>query len=189
MRYLRGRLTFSNVVALIALFVSLGGGVYAASKINGKEIKKTSIAGKKLKPDTLTGKQIKESSLGTVPSADSAGTATSADSAKSAQDAQTLAGSGPGAFVSSGDIKRIRFDVTTDSTTPTRGAVLQLGPLTDESFVPQERVSPHGFDLGRREPDGTSDTPSTTRAATTIPRSLAAVDLVPRRLTCCRTLA
>ncbi len=98
MQNIKRRLTFANVVALLALFISLGGSVYAASKINGKQIKKTSIAGKKLKPDTLTGTQINESTLGSVPNAEhasSADTATTAGSAQTAGDAQTLAGSGP----------------------------------------------------------------------------------------------
>jgi hypothetical protein len=60
---LRRVFTFANVVAILALMVSLSGGVYAAAKINGKDIENQSIAGKKLKNDTLTGKQIKESAL------------------------------------------------------------------------------------------------------------------------------
>jgi hypothetical protein len=62
----------TTVIACLALFLALGGGVYAAakgSKISGNKIKKSSIAGNRLKKDTLTGKQIKESTLGTVPSA------------------------------------------------------------------------------------------------------------------------
>ena len=62
----------SILIACLALFLALGGGVYAAaksSKISGSKIKKSSIAGNRLKKDTLTGKQIKESTLGTVPSA------------------------------------------------------------------------------------------------------------------------
>jgi hypothetical protein len=60
------------LLSLIALLVGLGGTVYAASKINGKTIKKASIPGNRLKKNTLTGKQIGESSLGTVPNANHA---------------------------------------------------------------------------------------------------------------------
>ena len=90
----------STVVALLALFVALGGTGYAAVKINGKSIKAGTITGNKLrsktltgtkvknktvtgnrfKGNTLTGRQIKESALGAVPRADlatSAGTASS----------------------------------------------------------------------------------------------------------------
>ena len=61
------------IIACLALFLALGGSVYAASKgskkISGNKIKKSSIAGNRLKKDTLTGKQINEATLGTVPSA------------------------------------------------------------------------------------------------------------------------
>lgn len=56
-------LTFSNVIALLALFVALGGSVYAASKINGKQIKPKSIPANRIKPGSLTGTQIKAGSL------------------------------------------------------------------------------------------------------------------------------
>jgi hypothetical protein len=67
-------LTFSNVVACLALFIALGGSVYAANKISGKQIKKSSLPGNRIKPKTiqpnrlkpksLTGKQVKANSLG-----------------------------------------------------------------------------------------------------------------------------
>ncbi len=138
---MRRHVTFANVIALLALFISLSGGVYAASKINGAKIKKTSIAGDRLKPDTLTGTQVDESSLGTVPTAQSANSATTAESAKTADSAktaetaataasaQTLAGSAPGAFVSSSDVRRLRWDLTSSSGTPVTEPVLELGPL------------------------------------------------------------
>jgi hypothetical protein len=66
-------LTFSNVIACLALFVALGGSVYAANKISGKQIKKSSLPGNRIKPKTvpanrikpnaLTGKQINEKTL------------------------------------------------------------------------------------------------------------------------------
>jgi len=96
------------VVASLALFVALGGTVYAAkkAKINGKAVKVKSLPGNRvklrsipanrLKPDVLqaalqqtgpiTGAEIDELSLGQVPNAAHAETA---DTAKSAQDAQT----------------------------------------------------------------------------------------------------
>jgi hypothetical protein len=68
----------SMAIALLALFVALGGTGYAAVKINGKNIKNKTISGKKVKKNTLTGTQIRESKLGKVPKAkvaDSAATA------------------------------------------------------------------------------------------------------------------
>jgi hypothetical protein len=170
MRNLQSRLTFSNVVALLALFISLGAGAYAASKINGKQIKKSSIAGKKLKPDTLTGKQINESTLGSVSNAqhaDVADSATTAGSAQTAADAQTLAGTGPAGFVASGDIKRIRFDVTTQSNTPTQQTLLELGPLKltascdfAQMFVSASTTATQaGWDVGYVGYDSIADEP------------------------------
>ncbi len=69
------------VISVIALFVALGGTVYAAGKINGKTIKVKSLPGNRIKPNTVTGSQVKESSLSQVPSAANAGTAARADSA------------------------------------------------------------------------------------------------------------
>jgi hypothetical protein len=57
------------VVALVALFVALGGTGYAAVQINGKNLKGRSVAGVKLKRNTLTGVEIRESRLGAVPNA------------------------------------------------------------------------------------------------------------------------
>lgn len=96
-------------VSVLALFIALGGTVYAAKKarINGKAVKVKSLPGNRLKlrsipanrlkPGVLktagldqkaliTGAEIDELSLGQVPNAAHAETA---DSAKSATDAQT----------------------------------------------------------------------------------------------------
>jgi hypothetical protein len=97
------------VVAGLALFVALGGTVYAAKKarIDGKAVKVKSLPGNRLKPHTIaanrlkpgvlksvlaaqsspiTGAEIDELTLGQVPEA---AHASSADTAQSATDAQT----------------------------------------------------------------------------------------------------
>ncbi len=115
------------VVALIALFVAIGGVSWAAATIgtndiqNGavtakklhkksvtrKKIKKNAVNGKKVKDDSLTGNDIDESTLYTVPSADhatSSDTATNADHATStdtATNADNLDGQDSTAFLSS----------------------------------------------------------------------------------------
>jgi hypothetical protein len=63
-RLIQSRPSPAMVVALIALFVALGGSGYAAVKI-----KNGSLPGKKLKRNSVTGKQVKESTLATVPRA------------------------------------------------------------------------------------------------------------------------
>jgi hypothetical protein len=56
-------------LALLALFIALGGTSYAAVKISGSQIENRSISGKKLKRGTLGRVPIKESRLGKVPRA------------------------------------------------------------------------------------------------------------------------
>lgn len=55
--------SFSNIVACLALFIALGGSVYAAGKISGTQIKASSLPGNRIKAKSLTGKQIKPGSL------------------------------------------------------------------------------------------------------------------------------
>lgn len=95
-------------IAAVALFVALGGSVYAAqkAKLNGRAIKVKSLPGNRLKPGSvaasrlapgllsaldrhsgpITGAEINELSLGQVPNAAHAETA---DTAQSAVDAET----------------------------------------------------------------------------------------------------
>ncbi|HSS05166.1 MAG TPA: hypothetical protein VLK89_08280 [Solirubrobacterales bacterium] len=56
---IRKVLTFSNVVACLALFLALGGTVYAAGKISGKQVKAGSLPGNRIKPKTITANRIK----------------------------------------------------------------------------------------------------------------------------------
>ena len=91
----------SMLVALLALFVALGGSSYAALKITSSNIKNgtikgldihsSTITGSKLKKNTLTGTQINESRLGTVPSATSATNAVNATNATNAGSAANAA--------------------------------------------------------------------------------------------------
>jgi hypothetical protein len=63
MARVRRLLTFSNVIACLALFVALGGSVYAAGKISGKQIKRSSLPGNRIKPKTIQPNRIKPKSL------------------------------------------------------------------------------------------------------------------------------
>lgn len=91
---MRPRLTYSNVVSTLCLFLLLGGGAaYAAghlgkNSVGSKQLKKNAVTTAKIKSEavtaakvktgTLTGKQVDASTLGTVPSA---GHATNSDTA------------------------------------------------------------------------------------------------------------
>jgi hypothetical protein len=66
---LRRHATFSNVIALLALFFALGGTVYAAGKLSGKTIKPNSIPANRVKKNSLTGTQLKETAIKGVASA------------------------------------------------------------------------------------------------------------------------
>ena len=86
----RGRGMFANVIAMVALFVALGGTVYASTSINGSDINKHSIPGNRLKDNTVTGAQINLSKLGKVPSAATADSATNATNATNAASANAV---------------------------------------------------------------------------------------------------
>jgi hypothetical protein len=98
----RRRLTYSNVMASVAVFVSLGGGAYAATAIpsnsvdsaaikNGavtsRKLAAGSVTAAKIAPGSLTGAQINTTDLGTVPDAAHANVADSATNAATAADA------------------------------------------------------------------------------------------------------
>jgi hypothetical protein len=55
---LRSRLTFSNVVAVAALFIALGGSAYAAT-----QLRKNSVGTTQLKNGAVTGSKVKANSL------------------------------------------------------------------------------------------------------------------------------
>jgi hypothetical protein len=96
----RRLLSFSNVIACLALFVALGGTVYAAGKINGKQIKRSSLPGNRIKPKTIQPNRIKPKSL--------TGRQIKADSLTGAQiDEKTLIG------VSAAALADVRYQATT----------------------------------------------------------------------------
>jgi hypothetical protein len=55
---MRSKLTFANVMSVIAVFIVLGGSAYAAKKINGSQLKNNSVAGKKLKTNSVTANKL-----------------------------------------------------------------------------------------------------------------------------------
>jgi hypothetical protein len=92
MRKVRGKLSFSNVVALLALFIALGGSAYAASQlpknsVGTKQLKDGAVTTAKIKNGAVTGAKVDATTLGVVPSATNAEHATTADSANTAKSA------------------------------------------------------------------------------------------------------
>src|SRR6476620_7771496 len=112
MRKIRAKLTYSNVISTLCLFLILGGGAYAAARlpknsVGPRQIKPNAVSGTKVKNGTLTGADINASTLGQVPDAahaahsDSAGEAshaTSAENATHAGNADSLGGAVPSDF-------------------------------------------------------------------------------------------
>jgi hypothetical protein len=92
---MRSKLTYSNVVSTLCLFLLVGGGAaYAASHLGKNtvgakqlkknavttaKLKKEAVTGAKVKKGTLTGNQINASTLGTVPNSQTAHTADTAN--------------------------------------------------------------------------------------------------------------
>lgn len=64
------RISPASCVAMVALFVALGGVSYAAvGQIGTAEIKNGAVTKKKIRKDAVTGAKVKESTLGIVPNA------------------------------------------------------------------------------------------------------------------------
>lgn len=106
LRHVRGRLTYANVAATLALFIALGGTGYAAvaipaNSVGTSQLKNHAVTAQKVANHTLTGQQINLSKLGTVPSADTARTATNAKTATNAgtaANARALGGLAPASY-------------------------------------------------------------------------------------------
>jgi hypothetical protein len=133
LRFLRG-----NTIALLALFIALGGTTYAATalpknSVGTKQLKKNAVTaakikkgavanakiganavtGAKTKDDSLTGADILESSLGQVPSAASATNATTAANAGKLDGLDSTAFAPAGKVLAAGPVRLAPTDVVT----------------------------------------------------------------------------
>lgn len=89
-------LSYANVISTVCLFVLLGGGAYAATRLPAKsvgtaQLKAGAVTGAKIKDGTITGAKVDSRTLGPVPTALSADTATRATSAERATSADKAA--------------------------------------------------------------------------------------------------
>ena len=66
MKSSKGWLSYSNVVATVALFVALGGGAWALSKnsVGSRELEKGAVRSSELENGTIKGKDVKSETLG-----------------------------------------------------------------------------------------------------------------------------
>jgi hypothetical protein len=73
MHVLRSKLTYANVIATLALFLALSGGVvWAANKIGAKQLKANSVTTAKIKKNAVTAKKIKSGAITNTKLADGA---------------------------------------------------------------------------------------------------------------------
>ena len=139
-RRLTRRLTYSNVIATMALFMALGGVGYAAATVDsssivnnsvrGKDIHQRTIRGGDVRNNGLGGKQIKESKLGPVP------------------DAQALQGVGPEAFVAAGTLVRYSFTLKAGRPARSPRAARSSSPRIASTTAPTRMATPARTWLG-----------------------------------------
>jgi hypothetical protein len=60
-------LTYANVMATLAVIISLGGSSYAALRITGRDIAAHTLTDRNIKRNALTGRSINEARVGKVP--------------------------------------------------------------------------------------------------------------------------
>lgn len=108
----RPRLTFSNLTALLALFVALGGSSYAAIRVGSDEIADDSVRGRDIHKDTVRGTDVRDNDLQGRDIRD--GTISGADVKESslgrvalAADAGTLGGRTPSSFLAADKVVRV----------------------------------------------------------------------------------
>ncbi|HYU59215.1 MAG TPA: hypothetical protein VEK39_00505 [Solirubrobacterales bacterium] len=151
---LRARLTYSNVVATLALFLVLaGGGAWAAKKL---KLKPNSVRSKHIAPDAATGEDVNEATLGPVPSAlhantaDTASTANTADTANSASPTGAaggdLSGTYPDPVVGPDAIGAAEIQNTSRSFSLPLASFVNDTDQTTIDFTPSDGTSPD-FDI------------------------------------------
>jgi len=151
LRFMRG-----NTIALLALFIALGGTTYAATalpanSVGAKQLKKNAVInakiksnaviGAKVKNNSITGADVLESSLGKVPAAANADNATHATSANTAAPSGAaggaLSGSYPNPSLAPGAVGVSKFGTIPAVRANTKAATTQAissGSLTTVNF-------------------------------------------------------
>jgi hypothetical protein len=140
-RYFRRKPSPALVIAMIALFVALGGvsyglagksSVFSDDIVNGsvksKDLRNGNVTGRDIKTNTLTGNDVFEPSLGPVPDAENADTA---------DDADQLGGVGPNGYQRT---SRLLFGTVT-----TTGGTFTVIPARSRGLVGGEVASNPGF--------------------------------------------
>ena len=155
-----------TALALIALFIALGGTGYAAATIGSGQIKNNSIRGKDVRNSNLTGKDVKRNSLTGSDIAESrlgkVRRATRADTAGNATVANALTNAGASAFfpaskVTATGVVKMQKAGTSPATSPAR-VLLSKGPFKVTSQCYDTGGNPTArFDMTSSEPGSVLD--------------------------------
>jgi hypothetical protein len=144
---LRSHASFSNVVAVMALFVALGGTSYAATKIGSKQIKNNSVRSVDIKNRTIKSKDIARGVIGATLQSTAAQAVRDAGPSNVAASASytavaTLSGLEPGAYV-------LLAKVNQASTSRTEGRcrIQAEGDYDDSNRGLRENTTPEGHNL------------------------------------------
>jgi len=161
-----GRPSGDTALAVLALFIALGGTGYAAATIGSSQIKNNSVRGKDVRNSNLTGRDVKRNSLTGSDIAESklgkVRNATRADTAGSSAVASALTSAGASAYfparkVTATGVVKLPKAGTSPATSPAR-VLLAKGPFTvtvkcyDTGGNPAAR-----FDLDSSEPGSVLD--------------------------------
>jgi hypothetical protein len=161
------------VIAVMALFVSLGGTALAVNSINGNQLKNRSVAGIKLEKHAITGTEVNLSKLGKVPTAHQADQATNATNANTANTAATANALSPTATVSGSQVTGTVANATnatnatdatnaTNATNPVGHAFTQMNGSTSSATTDDNILSDFGgLTLGLRCNGGKVDIDAT----------------------------
>lgn len=125
MGFLRRRLTYANVISTLCLFMLLGGGAYAATKlpknsVGAKQIKKGAVNGQKIKKASINSSKLTPATLASLTGTQGARGATGA------QGIQGVAGD-PGAYATVDPAD----DVSFIGTHPGFTSVLRVPPVVE----------------------------------------------------------
>jgi hypothetical protein len=150
---IRKQLTYANVMATIAVVLSLGGasalaaGHLAKNTVGTRQLRPSAVTGRKVKDGSLTGADVDASTLGLVPSAQRALSAASADGAPPTGPAGgDLGGSYPDPAIASKAVTTAKLAegaVTAAKLAPASVGKTNLQPdaLTAQSLGPVTEVS------------------------------------------------
>jgi hypothetical protein len=155
-----------TALAVLALFIALGGTGYAAATIGSGQIKNNSIRGKDVRNSNLTGRDVKRNSLTGSDIAESrlgkVRSATRADTAGNAAVANALTGAGASAYfpsrkVTATGVVRMAKAGTSPATSPAR-VLLSKGPFKVTSQCYDTGGNPTArFELTSSEPGSVLD--------------------------------